>query len=309
MIIYPSCQLSNLALMKTKFFLTALLASLCVSVSHAALLFEEYFDYELSNNTNIADTDAWVGGTNNVRFQNLSGPNFTGSGYVPTHAGGVLESGNSNSSDTRMSHAPLGTSVSGEFWVSVFVNPTGMTNANGSVTLLNFSTGTTSGTTYGGGPGFGIYNDGSNLNFALFNGLGGAGGVSTVGSAASANAWQLLIAQVTINENADDSISVWSFADNAAVPTTISGLGAPVVSSSSLDWGNSINTLGIGGQSFVTGGGKTALWDDIRVSTLSGDDGIGAVTVIPEPSTYALIFSGLALGIVVLRRRVKKTNS
>ena len=33
------------------------------------------------------------------------------------------------------------------------------------------------------------------------------------------------------------------------------------------------------------------------------------VTAIPEPGTYALIFSGLALGVVVLRRRMKKTNS
>ena len=287
--------------MTTKHILTALFAA-AFGINAQASLFEEYFDYTLNNNTNIGGNTGgtWLGGTNNVRFVTPSGPTFTGTGYVPTHAGGSLESGNSNSSDVRTAHAPLGQAVSGEFWVSVFVNPTGMTNVNGSTTLMSFSTDNTSNASYGG-PGFGIYNDGTNLSYALFNGSGGVGGVSTVGSAATAGQWQLLIAQITINTDADDSISVWSFAEDAEVPTTVAGLGAAVVSSTTMSWGNSINTLGIGGQSFETGGGKTARWDDIRVSTLSGDAGFEVVMAIPEPGTLALL--GMAVGSLLFFRR------
>ena len=293
--------------MKTK-TLTASLALAGLLGGSVALngqtIFAENFDYALSNNTNIGGNTGgtWLGGTNNVRFVLNPGPSFTGTGYVAFHDGGSLESGNSNSSDVRTAHAPLGQTVTGEFWVSAFVNPTQMTNINGSVTQMSFSTGTTSNANYGG-PGFGIYNSGTSLNYALFNGSAGVGGVTTVGTAATANQWQLLIARITINESADDAISLWSFAADADVPTTVAALGTPVVSSTTVNWGNSINTLGLGGQSFTTTGGKTALWDDLRLSISSGDTGLEDVLGIPEPSTYAALFGLLALGFVAWRRR------
>lgn len=286
--------------MKKILLSSAVIAGLAASAS-GQIVFQEYFDYAFSNNTNISNAPAWEGGTNNVRFVTNPGPNFTGTGYVPTHAGGSLESGNSNATDVRTSHAPLGQALSGEFWVSTFVNATNMTNTNGSVTVMSFSTNNTSNASYGG-PGFGLYNNGTNLSFALFNGSAGAAGVATVGSAATRNQWNLLVARITINTDADDAISVWAFDMNANVPTTVAGLGTPVVTSSTLDIGNSINTLGVGGQSFTTTGGKTALWDDIRVTNLGGDAGLEAV-LIPEPSTYAVLFGLLALGAVWLRRR------
>ncbi|MCD8482391.1 MAG: PEP-CTERM sorting domain-containing protein [Verrucomicrobia bacterium] len=275
-----------------------------ISSSGATLIFEEYFDYELNNNNNIGGNTGgvWNAGTNNVRFQTAAGPTFTGTGYLPTHAGGRLESGNTNSADVRMSHAPLGQAISGEFWVSVFVNANSMTNVNGSITQMSFSTNSNTFSNYGG-PGFGLYNDGANLNFALFNGSAGAGGVAAVGSPATANEWHLLVARVTINESADDAISVWAFGLDAAVPNSVSNLGTPVATSITLDFGSSINTLGIGGQSFTTTGGKTALWDDIRLSVAAGDTGLREVLAIPEPATYAAIFGILVLGLAIARRR------
>lgn len=274
----------------------------CLAASaHGQIVFAEYFDYALSSGTNIHSAPGWSGNTNNVRFRTEPGPNFIGTGYLPTHAGGVLESGGSNTTEVRTSHAALGQALSGEFWVATFVNATGMNNPNGSTTLMSFSTNNTSNSSYGG-PGFGLYNNGTDLNFALFDGLGGVDGVATVGSAATANQWNLLLARITINTDADDAISVWAFDMNANVPTTVAGLGTPVVTSSTLDIGNSINTLGVGGQSFTTNGGKLALWDDIRVTSLGGDAGLEAV-LIPEPSTYAALFALLALSAVWLRRR------
>lgn len=286
--------------MKTATILFLFFVSAAFTTTHASVIFQENFDYAFSNNTNISNAPGWAGGTNNVRFVTDPGPDFTGTGYVPFHGGGGLESGNSNSSDVRTSHAALGQALTGEFWVSTFVNATGMTNSNGSVTVMSFSTNNSSNSSYGG-PGFGLYNDGTNLNFALFSGSGGPSGVATVGSAATRNQWHLLIARITINADADDAISVWSFDMNSNVPTTVAGLGAPVVTSSALNIGNSINTLGIGGQSFTTTGGKTARWDDIRVTDLSGDAGLQAV-VIPEPGTLALLGIGLA-GLIAYRRR------
>ncbi|MCD8482400.1 MAG: hypothetical protein LR015_06845 [Verrucomicrobia bacterium] len=211
--------------------------SACLTSSATNVIFQEYFEYALNNNTSIGGNTGgvWVGGTNNIQFQTAAGPTFTGTGYLPTHAGGRLQSGNSNAVDVRTSHAALGQAVSGEFWVSVFVNATGMTNPNGSVTQMSFSTNNISNASYGG-PGFGLYNDGANLNFALFNGSAGPGGVATVGSTATANQWHLLLARVTINESADDAVSVWAFGLDAAVPNSVSNLGTPVVASATLNF-------------------------------------------------------------------------
>jgi hypothetical protein len=76
----------------------------------ADLVFAEYFDYDaiLNNNDNIGNAPDWHAGTNNLRYRDStqSGQlSFTGTGYVPNHAGGHLGSGNANTTGSRASQA------------------------------------------------------------------------------------------------------------------------------------------------------------------------------------------------------------
>ncbi|MCC5804740.1 MAG: hypothetical protein JJU00_00300 [Opitutales bacterium] len=274
------------------------------TASAQVLVFEEYFDYDgtLNNNENIANAPGWTGGTNNIRYRDSSQGgqlSFTGTGYVPTHAGGYLNSGQSNSSDWRGSNAALGQALSGEFWISAFVNPVGMTNDNGSITLLSLNTGGTSNSSPNG-QGFGVYNSGGGtLNFVVANGLS----IIETGPSATANTWNLVLARVNINESADDQVDLWFYGDDASVPVDLVSLGAPHLTSDTIDWGDSINTINVGGQSIETTGGKEANWDDLRVSARSGQSGLEDVLGIPEPRVYAAIFGVFALGFVLWRRR------
>jgi hypothetical protein len=298
-------------------FITSLALILGLGSSlQAQIIFAENFDYDgtLSNGENIANAAAWTGGTNNVRYRDSSQAgqlSFTGTGYVPTHAGGYLWSGNSNSTDYRGVNAALGQTLDGEFWISAFVNPFNISGSYGATTMFALNTGSTSNCSPAG-PGFGIYYDGSianggseSLNLAFFTGAG-SGGVGATGPAITGNQWYLFVARVNIGVG-NDQIDVWTFTADANIPTTVAGLGASTISSSSLDWGDSINTINVGGQRFAgegISGGKDAYWDDIRVTNLSGDAGLEAV-IVPEPATYAILLGVLALGAVLLRRRCR----
>ena len=59
------------------------------------------------------------------------------------------------------------------------------------------------------------------------------------------------------------------------------------------------------------GGGPGAYYSAAHVQSITGDPNgdsgwIAGAGVIPEPSTYALIFGGVALGVVVLRKKLRK---
>lgn len=277
------------------------------SAAPAALVLEEYFDYALSNNTNIGGNTggAWLGGTNNVRYRTPpSTLAFSGAGYVASHAGGFLESGNSNSADYRGANAPLGATMTGEFWISAFVNPLNMTYSGGATAMMALNTSGTSNSSPGG-PGFGLYSHpDTGVRPAIFTGIGPSGVLSMADTPIAAAAWYLLVARINIAASADDSVDFWVFGADADVPTTIAGLGTPTHSSSALNWGDSINTLNLGGQSLGLSGAKTAHWDDLRVSDLTGDAGLGEVLGIPEPSTYAAL---LAAGVLLLAARRRRT--
>jgi hypothetical protein len=289
----------------------AFVGAVCMGgTAKASLIFEEYFDYDeiLANNSNISGAPGWVGGTNNVRYRNSSQSgqlNFTGTGYVPTHAGGYLESGNSNSTDWRGSNASLGEAISGEIWITTFFNATGMTMTSGAIAYFGLNTNITSNASNGGFPGFGAYYDGTDdfggtqtLSLALFDGSTPV----ALGPTISSNQWYLIIARINILAASDDQIDLWLYTANENIPTTVAGLGTADLSSSTLDWGDSINTIQIGGQRIPGGsGGKTTNWDDIRLANLGGDTGLKlVVTLIPEPASAGLL--GLA-ALALLRRR------
>ncbi|MCD8481262.1 MAG: PEP-CTERM sorting domain-containing protein [Verrucomicrobia bacterium] len=117
--------------------------------------------------------------------------------------------------------------------------------------------------------------------------------------------WYLILANITINPAAADSISLWLFTSMDNVPGSVASLGMPVVSTSMVDWGDSVSNVWVGGYRGPEGGSgiSTNDIDALRISSAGGDAGLQQVlTAIPEPSTYAAFLGLLALGCVVLRR-------
>ncbi|MCH8540344.1 MAG: PEP-CTERM sorting domain-containing protein [Opitutales bacterium] len=277
----------------------------------AQLVYSEYFEYDdvLSSGDSIADAPNWVQNTNNMRYQESGGDNqvsFTGSGYVPTHAGGFLESVTGFTGGARGSSSPVGSSLDGEIWVSTFLRPD-MTRNYGATAVFGLNDGNVG---FGNdNPGFGAFYDGDGedgrpgtdtITLQIFDGMDPV----QSGPVLERETWYLLLARVRIG-GATDEIDLWSFSTDADVPTSVAGLGPADLSNDSLDFSSFVDHIYIGGENFDGddgSGGKTAWWDDIRVANLSGDDGLNAV-LIPEPSTYAALFGLFALGMVFWIRR------
>ena len=71
------------------------------------------------------------------------------------------------------------------------------------------------------------------------------GGVHAIGPTLTSGQWYLVLTRIDIIESGLDQIDLWYFTADANVPTTVAGLGAPDLSSSLLDWGDSINTISV----------------------------------------------------------------
>ncbi|MCD8481263.1 MAG: PEP-CTERM sorting domain-containing protein [Verrucomicrobia bacterium] len=305
-----------------KLSLPILVTSLCLPLlSPGTLIMQEYFNYggsnlagvNPSNSSNSANYGTWSDGTNNVGYNTADGPTAfggMGSAYVindtfnPTAGGGILRTGVS-AAGWRGVQSPIGATLSGNFWVSVLVNPTNLSYSLGASAVVAFNSSAYNSQNTNG-PGFGFHTaDGSLPNLSIFNTTSNSTVAQSTGTYALNN-WYLILASITINADGNDSISLWAFSIDDVVPGTVAELGVPVTSSSDIDWGDSISNVWLGGARGSNGGSGNANSDidALRISSAGGDAGLQQVlTAIPEPSTYATFLGLLALGCVALRRR------
>ncbi len=283
-------------------FLGGVLTAL--SSANGALVLNDSFDY---GDADIPDgVGSWSDASNNVRYENSISSVFTGTGYVHTGEGGSIEV---NTSSNRGMQSSLGGALSGEFWVSGMTRNSSTTPVNArSGSVLAFNNNNPYSATSATGMGFGV---------GLNGDLSGSGDREvgiwdgsvytsvTTGAAVPTGAWRLFVTRMSVNTG-NDSMDIWYFASNAVVPTTVAGLGIADLSASGSDlFGDSVSNIWAGAGNPATDGSSVINWDDIRVSDLSGQNGLSEVltgTAVPEPSTTMMLFCGLG-AIVGFRRR------
>lgn len=286
--------------MKTR-IITLLAALTALTTASATLIFEEYFhpdDFE-ANDSNLANGTNWGGGTNQLRFVDTVNLSFSNANYNPQ---GNADTGaartNASEANGRGSYTTVsGTALSGEFWFSA-LHQRNVNDTVDSYSIFNLGTVNSiepTNTSFNTSTSFGLHNEGSTLRPFIATGNASTWSAPTTGSA-TADITYLFLARGNTTTN---SLDVWIFEESDTIPLTAGDLGAPTVSTSSALLSD-VTTLWIGKRG-NTGG--TTYFDALRLSTLSGDAGLEAVTVIPEPGTLMLL--GIALGALALFHRRK----
>lgn len=168
---------------------------------------------------------------------------------------------------------------SGEAWISFLINvPTG---TDGSLSAVSFNTpdnffGLGDRMTIGGGANGTLY-------FAPF-GLQ-SGTIFTANNVVTADSNNLILARLDFDSN---RVDVWANPD-------VANLGAANISN------NMPVSVSSGLFRLTVGGNNNAELDNLLFS--NDPDAYFQVTGIPEPSTLAIIFGGLTLGVIAMRRR------
>lgn len=239
---------------------------------------------------------SWQDSTNNVGYNGDAG-NSSWAGdidYEHDTSGGYLAVGVSNT--YRGAQLDFGTAVSGEFWISVLAQERSSSGESGIMVSLEngaYSIGTFDGF------GFGI-NGAGNL-WTVANSASGAP-TEVAGPVTLSSGWNLFVAKITVNgSGADDSISLWAFDTASSFGTTEASLGSALFTSSTIQYGDSVQDVWLGG--WDGGPSGAGDFDTFRLSDLAGDAGLQEVLSVPEPSTYALLLGLGVLGGCLIRRR------
>ena len=249
---------------------------------------------------------SWSDSSNNVKYEGNSSSVFTGSGYVHTGVGGSIDV---NTGSNRGMQSSLGGALSGEFWVSGMTREFTSDSINvrsGSVLAFNNNAYSATSAT-GAGFGVGLNGDpalGGDREIGIWGGSSYTS--TTTGAAIAGGDWYLFFARIVVNASGNDTMDIWSFENDAAVPTTVAGLGTAAITGSGEDFfGDSVSNIWAGAASPATSGSSLAQWDDIRVSNLSGQNGLSEVltgSAVPEPSSTMMLICGLG-AVVGFRRR------
>jgi len=281
---------------------TTLLTSVLLGVAlgaHASILFEDNFDYTLNvNGSHVNDVNAqWVSGSGG----GIGGNTFTGriTNTTTLNPLGRTESafypfGGQNSVSDPIAATALGTTYYFSFDLE--------DNTGGSDAYLqfngpfgqNFRVGLT-----GGALGIGVNAVGANN-----------GGAATV--ALTATTEYFVVGALRVDDDGfganQDSYSMVAsvFTSASAANSWASGVTTSSIVGS--EWDISavdVDIVNIGNadkafDALTIGGSNVTYWDTIRIGTELGD-----VTVVPEPSTYALLAGFATLGLVLMRRRLR----
>ncbi len=280
--------------MKTpKKILTSLFLLGATTTSYAALVVNETFDYPGSGEVSVVPSP-WEDGTSNVVYRADVTAGWSGdSDYTLSGAGGSLHT--KGLSNYRGGQLDLGTSLTGTFWTSVLIRTDAAASSEAGA-LVAFENGSY------------FY---SNFDGFAF-GINGNGNLMTASNSGSSTAedigvglpsgFGLYIAKITVNGGgANDAIDLWAFGSGDSFGQTEASLGSTVFSSSSIQYGDSISDVWLGGQ-FENGGVSSApsYFDNLRISDQSGNTGLAEVlsgSVIPEPSSILLLSMGLLLAV------------
>lgn len=273
---------------------------LAITSSHAALVVNDTFDYGGSNLE--SGYGSWEDTTGQQDY--IAGVTASWSGdsdYALNGAGGSAQNQIYGSQTyNRGAQLDFGTALSGTFWMSILIQDTISSSANAGA-VVGFENGSYSNANFDQ---FGFSKNG---NGNLATTVPGSGSLSEFsGPVALPAGWGLYVAKLTVGAG-DDSISLWSFDDTDSFGSTEASLGGVTYSSITLDLGSDIQAIWLGGFGGDSGSGSgLAQFDNLRVSNLSGDNGLQEVltgVAIPEPSTYAMLAGLLALSSVIVRRR------
>ena len=280
---------------------TALLAAFAVFTSasslNGAMVLLDNMNY--GGGTIGSGVGDWVDGSNRLNYQGGINVNYTGGSYVndPNNAGtGSLER-NSNIDNRFFERDYSDAGLTGEFWVSMVINTTGVGGDNAGE-IIGLSLNTTGGLSSSADI-LGVAFDGTDFRA----GWRDHSAVSTsynAGATLNLSNPLLLVARVNIGAG-DDSFDMWVFDSGATFGTTQASLGAAHLSSSAADFGDQLDRIQVGGIN-----GFQSNFDQIRISDLGGDNGLNEVltlTAIPEPTSAVL--GGLGAILLMMRRRRK----
>jgi hypothetical protein len=261
----------------------------------AAMVINDNFQYGTSD---IADNYGnWVDGSSNVIYESSVDSSWVGdTDYAFVGSEGSLYAFTFGSGSTRGGTNSLGQNLTGEIWFSALIREATTTGAQ-SGSILRFEE---SGTT---GDGIGM-NGGNNL--VTYQVSSNSYIDSSIGL--STETWLLWVGKLTINSDAPDSISVWVFDSTSNFGQTEASLGSATYSNSTMDFGDSVGEVFFGGYNGNPDADPDSYLGSIRISDAAGDIGVQeALTgvAVPEPSTFALFAGFLALGGVMLRRRMR----
>lgn len=271
--------------------------------SHAALVVNDNFDY---GGTNLEfGYGSWQDGTSQARYVSGTTASWGGdSNYALNGAGGSFNAFMFGSSTTyRGAQLDLESALSGTFWLSVMIREE-IAPDDDSGAVVAFNQGAYSGTSgWGPGDAFALNGNG-NLATTTGSGISLSEEAGPIGLPAG---WGLYIAKITVGVG-DDSIDLWAFDTSDSFGTTEASLGAAKFSSGTVQYGDTITSIWLGVGAGSPGSTSHAYFDNLRISDLSGDDGLQEVlsgVVIPEPGTLGLMLSAL-LGYMLLRLRKRK---
>jgi hypothetical protein len=269
--------------------------ALSMPVATAALIVADFNDIASGDLNGKGGGTGFTGNWSGSAGGTVVSGNLTSSLYPLTQTTGTAQRYQSvNATGLRQNFRTVSTSPTGEVWFSLLAQVTSSTNFAGfSLNAPTASPFDNPGTVY-------AYLEGADLKYSF-----GSGTAGTITSANTLGSTALLVGRMNIVNGGPDSISLWLNPDLIANPNIFDY--TPVYTNSSVDFLNSIGTLGVvaarslNGAVSPTGSGNV---DNVRFSDGNGNaaQAYFDVTAVPEPGSYVLVALG-ATAFFLFRRR------
>jgi len=291
----PYAPLQGLHVSSSQFGGLLLILSLILApFSSATLIFEDNMDYG-DTDGDSAYSPPWDDGSGRTTYETTN-VSFSHGSYV--NPGNTASTGsvglNSGPGDPRGAHREFSaTALTGDFWISATFN---LSSGTDHFIALSDSTGITNtdtpadgfGITVNGGFGQAMFHDESANTYTPF----GAADLTL-------NTSLLLVAKVTVNSGADDSLKMWILEEGdsfSATESSLDTIGARI-DITNADFEDGIQQIWVGRNS------GNSNFDAFRISDSSGDLGLQQV-LVPEPGTLSLVLlSAISMLLIRTKRR------
>ncbi|MEX0324911.1 MAG: PEP-CTERM sorting domain-containing protein [Puniceicoccaceae bacterium] len=275
-----------------KYLISLLAFALCGLSAHAALVFYDDFDYPNGNGQHVdSGTAQWAsptGAGGNSFEGRITGTDINPLGRASERAFAAFGGQTNTSNDFSV----IGTNETAYFSYNLDIDSFG----GGSFTFgLNSSYGNNS-----------VYRVIVSNTGVLSLGDWG-GGTSGTGPTLALDTEYFIVGALEVAPSGSYSLVASAFTDVDSANAWAAGVTTSNIVSSEWDVSLSAASTPFLGDAdrTVDGiqiiGAGTTYWDAIRIGTELGD-----VTVVPEPSTYAMLAGILTAGLVLIRRRIRK---